>query len=54
MYNVINSIDENAFIIEFDVNSVKGGVLRKYLSTEKNKKLPSTLYNSNNYDNLKP
>ena len=47
VYNVINSIDENAFIIEFDVNSVKGGVLRKYLSTEKNKKLPLTLYNSN-------
>lgn len=30
--NIIDNIDPDAFIIEFDVNNVKGGVLRKYLS----------------------
>lgn len=29
---IINHIDPNAFILEFDVNHVKGGVLRRYLS----------------------
>jgi len=27
-----DAIDKNAFIVEFDVNSVKGGVLRRFLS----------------------
>lgn len=40
MYRLINEIDENAFIVEFDVNSVKGGVLRHYLNKKKNKKIP--------------
>lgn len=31
-YSVIEQIDEKAFIIEFDVNNVKGGILKKYLS----------------------
>jgi len=31
-YKMIEQIDEKAFIIEFDVNSVKGGILKKYLS----------------------
>jgi len=31
-YNLIEEIDEKSFIIEFDVNSVKGGILKKYLS----------------------
>lgn len=31
-YNLIEKIDEKAFIIEFDVNNVKGGILKKYLS----------------------
>jgi len=30
-YNLINKIDSNAFIVEFDVNNVKGGILKKYL-----------------------
>lgn len=30
-YKIIEEIDKNPFIIEFDVNSVKGGVLKKYL-----------------------
>ncbi len=31
-YRVINRIDRKAFVIEFDVNSVKGGVLRRYFN----------------------
>lgn len=38
-YNLIDSIDENAFIIEFDVNSIKGGVYTKFLTLEGFKKL---------------
>lgn len=39
MHRLIEDIDENAFIIEFDVNNVKGGVLRHYLDKKKGKKL---------------
>ena len=38
MYRIVHEIDRNAFIVEFDVNSVKGGVLRHYLNKKKNKK----------------
>lgn len=31
-YRLIEQVDEKAFIIEFDVNNVKGGILKKYLS----------------------
>jgi uncharacterized membrane-anchored protein YitT (DUF2179 family) len=31
-YNLVDKVDANAFIIEFDVNNVKGGILKKYLS----------------------
>ena len=31
-YNLIDEIDSKSFIIEFDVNNVKGGILKKYLS----------------------
>jgi uncharacterized membrane-anchored protein YitT (DUF2179 family) len=31
-YNLIDEIDKDAFIIEFDVNNIKGGILRKYLT----------------------
>jgi uncharacterized membrane-anchored protein YitT (DUF2179 family) len=34
-YNVIDQVDPQAFIIEFDVNSIRGGVFRRYLSREK-------------------
>jgi len=34
-YRIIEQIDKKAFIIEFDVNSVKGGIVKKYLSKEK-------------------
>jgi uncharacterized membrane-anchored protein YitT (DUF2179 family) len=33
-YNLIDKIDPDAFIIEFNVNNIKGGILRKYLTTE--------------------
>lgn len=39
MYKIVENIDEEAFIIEFDVNTVKGGVLRHYINKKKNKKL---------------
>ncbi|MGJ8744586.1 YitT family protein [Polaribacter sp.] len=39
MYRIIHEIDPDAFIVEFDVNSVKGGVLRHYIDKKKNKKL---------------
>lgn len=31
-YSLIEQIDEKAIIIEFDVNNVRGGILKKYLS----------------------
>lgn len=34
-YNLIDNIDKKAFVIEFDVNHVKGGILKKYLSQKK-------------------
>ncbi|MEQ8808081.1 MAG: YitT family protein, partial [Imperialibacter sp.] len=37
-YFLINEIDKNAFIIEFDVNNVSGGILRKYLTKDGVKK----------------
>ncbi len=33
-YSLIESIDKNAFIIEFDVNNIKGGLLKEYLNKE--------------------
>lgn len=40
MYRIVERIDPKAFIVEFDVNTVKGGVLRHYLDKKKNKVLP--------------
>ena len=39
MHRLIKEIDPEAFIVEFDVNSVKGGVLRHYIDKKKNKNL---------------
>ncbi|MDG5492702.1 YitT family protein [Psychroserpens sp. SPM9] len=39
MYRIVIDIDEQAFIVEFDVNNVKGGVLRRYLNKKKGKTL---------------
>lgn len=49
VYSAIDAIDDNAFIIEFDINHVKGGVLRKYLSRGESKKLSATLYKKSEY-----
>jgi uncharacterized membrane-anchored protein YitT (DUF2179 family) len=38
MHRIIDDIDGEAFTIEFDVNNVKGGVLRHYLDKKKNSK----------------
>ncbi|PQJ78151.1 YitT family protein [Polaribacter porphyrae] len=38
MYRIVDEIDKEAFIVEFDVNNVKGGVLRHYLDKKKNTK----------------
>lgn len=38
-YNIIDKHDESTFIIEFHVNDIKGGILRKYLTTESLKTL---------------
>jgi uncharacterized membrane-anchored protein YitT (DUF2179 family) len=43
-YTVIDSIDKNAFIIEFDVNHIKGGIYTKTLSKEGLKKLSPTVH----------
>ncbi|TCK66882.1 uncharacterized membrane-anchored protein YitT (DUF2179 family) [Winogradskyella wandonensis] len=40
MHRIVKTIDDDAFIVEFDVNNVKGGVLRHYLDKKKNKVLP--------------
>ncbi len=40
MHRIVSEIDENAFIVEFDVNNVKGGVLRHYIDKKKSKVLP--------------
>jgi uncharacterized membrane-anchored protein YitT (DUF2179 family) len=39
IYRLIDTIDPNAFVVEFDVNNVKGGVLRRYLDPKNSKKL---------------
>jgi uncharacterized membrane-anchored protein YitT (DUF2179 family) len=42
-YNLIEEIDENAFIIEFEVNNIKGGILKKYITKDAFKKIISEL-----------
>ncbi|MBT8298686.1 MAG: YitT family protein [Maribacter sp.] len=46
-YNLIDSMDKNAFIIEFDVNNIKGGIYTKFLSKEGLKKLSPATYKKN-------
>ena len=38
-----DAIDTNSFIIEFDVNNIKGGILKKYLSKDSFKKTIATI-----------
>jgi len=50
-YNLIDTIDKDAFIIEFDVNNIKGGKYTKFLSKEGLKKLSPKTYKKSNSDN---
>jgi uncharacterized membrane-anchored protein YitT (DUF2179 family) len=43
LYRITDKIDSDAFIVEFDVNNIKGGVLRKYLDRTKAKALAPEL-----------
>ena len=40
-YRLLEKIDNNAFIVEFDVNNVRGGVLRMYFNPDKQTTLDS-------------
>jgi uncharacterized membrane-anchored protein YitT (DUF2179 family) len=44
--NLVEEIDPKAFIIEFDVNKVRGGVLKRYLTKGSNTSLPSNIVKS--------
>lgn len=33
-YNLLEAIDKNVFIIEFDANNIKGGILKEYMNKE--------------------
>ena len=48
VYRVLKKVDKDAFVIEFDVNKVSGGVLRKYLTRRKQRQLPPSLFQENN------
>ena len=39
LYRVIDEIDPDAFVVEFDVNAIRGGVLRRYLDRKKARNL---------------
>lgn len=41
-HRILDKIDKKAFVIEFDINNVKGGVLRHYFNKKKMKKLDIT------------
>ncbi len=38
MHRVINDVDHTAFVIEFEVSNIRGGVLRRYFDRKHNKK----------------
>ena len=38
IHRLVDEIDENAFVVEYDINSIKGGVLRRYLERKKRQK----------------
>ncbi len=44
-YRIIEDVDQDAFVVEFDVNSVKGGVLRRYFDKKKSKNLAQSITN---------
>jgi len=50
VYRVLNLVDKDSFVIEFDVNKVSGGVLRKYLTRRKQRQLSPSLFEENNIE----
>ena len=50
VYRVLNLVDKDSFVIEFDVNKVSGGVLRKYLTRRKQRQLSPSLFQKNNIE----
>lgn len=50
VYRVLKKVDKDAFVIEFDVNKVSVGVLRKYLTRRKQRQLSPTLFQENNIE----
>ena len=47
IYRILNKIDPDVFVIEFDVNAVRGGVLRHYFNKKNEKKLADNIVNKN-------
>lgn len=41
IHRIVDDIDPNAFIVEYDINNIKGGVLRRYLRARKSKAVPT-------------
>ena len=39
IHRVVDEVDPDAFVIEFDINSIKGGVLRRYLDRKNDRRL---------------
>jgi uncharacterized protein YebE (UPF0316 family) len=40
---LVEELDPKAFVIEFDVNKVRGGVLKRYLTKGSNASLPKDI-----------
>lgn len=47
-YRMIDAIDKNAFIIEFDINNVRGGVLRHYFDKKMDTNLAKSIQATTN------
>jgi len=43
-HGIVDDLDQDAFVVEFDVNHVKGGVLRSYLSRNERRQLSPLLF----------
>lgn len=43
-HRIVDDLDHDAFVVEFDVNHVKGGVLRSYLSRSERRQLSPSLF----------
>jgi len=51
--NLIETIDPKAFVIEFDVNKVRGGVLKRYLTKGSGAALPDSIVKSSSMEPMK-